>query len=148
MTRRLYLAVSVMVFVLMLGVSYAEECPRLGVRDCKPGSQAGVCYWRECQQSGSLMQMIFTGETCTCPSGESDIKSQLSAGAQCADQKLIEDVEECSLAVQSNFTFEAYIAADCKVHVKGDPQRKNRSYFAFDNCIRSKGQPIKSWERE
>ena len=148
MKPRFYLAVLVMVLVLMAGVSSAQECQRLGVRDYKPSSQPGVCYWWECQQTGSVMQMIFTGEKCTCPRSELDIKNQFYAEAQCSDQKLIQDVEECALAVQSNFVFEAYVSPDCKVHVKGDPQRRNRSYFEFDRCMSSKGQTIKNWERE
>jgi hypothetical protein len=79
---------------------------------------------------------------------KADSKDQPKAEAQCSDQKLIEDVEDCLLSVQSNFSFEAYVSADCKVHVKGDPKRKNRSYATFDSCLSSKGQPIKSWERE
>jgi hypothetical protein len=66
--RRFCLAAFVLIIVLVAGVSAAEECKRLGVRDCRPGtSNKNICYWWECQQTGSLMQMIFTGQTCTCP---------------------------------------------------------------------------------
>jgi hypothetical protein len=94
------------------------------------------------------MQMIFTGEKCTCPRSELNIENQLYAQAQCSDEKLIQDVEECALDVQSNYAFDAYVSPDCKVHVKGDPKYKNRSYFAFDRCMSNKRQPIKNWERE
>ncbi|MCX5819718.1 MAG: hypothetical protein NT047_07390 [Deltaproteobacteria bacterium] len=126
MKRRFCLAVLVTVLVLMGGESYAQECQRMGEGDCKPSSQPGVCYRWECQQTGALIY----------------------AQAQCPEEKLIQDVEECALAVQLNFNFNAYVSPDCKVHVKGDPRQKNRSYFEFDRCMSKKGQPIKSWERE
>ncbi len=39
----------------------------LGVRDCRTSTTPGVCYWWECQQTGSETQMIFLGIKCTCP---------------------------------------------------------------------------------
>jgi len=86
--------------------------------------------------------------SCAGESRRVEIKDQSIIEGQCSDQKLVEDVEECSLALQSHFSFNAYVSGDCKIHVKGDPQRRNRSYAEFDGCLSSKGRPIMSWERE
>lgn len=57
--------------ILMVGVCYAEECTTLGVKHCR-ASSPGVCYWWECQQTGSVTQMIFLGQKCDCPKSEAD----------------------------------------------------------------------------
>ncbi len=77
--KRFCLAILVIALVLMAGVSYAQECKRLGVRECRPGTPKGVCYWWECQQTGSVMQMVFTGKTCTCPRSEMNSDSDKQA---------------------------------------------------------------------
>ncbi len=82
--RRLYLVLlAAVMVVVMAGASYAQECKRLGVKDCRPSQQKGVCYWWECQQTGSVMQMIFTGQKCNCPRSELNIGSGLVAKSGC-----------------------------------------------------------------
>jgi hypothetical protein len=82
--KRLCLTIWMMIILmLMVGVSYAQECKRLGVKDCRPSTQEGVCYWWECQQTGSVMQMIFTGQKCDCPRSELNIGSGQVAKSGC-----------------------------------------------------------------
>jgi hypothetical protein len=83
--KQLYsvLLVMVILMMLMVGVSQAQECKRLGVKDCRPSTTKGVCYWWECQQTGSVMQMIFTGKQCDCPRSELNIGNGLVAKSGC-----------------------------------------------------------------
>jgi hypothetical protein len=82
--RKPYLVLLVIVMMmLMAGTSYAQECKRLGVKDCRPSTTKGVCYWWECQQTGSVMQMIFTGKQCNCPRSELNIGSGQVAKSGC-----------------------------------------------------------------
>jgi hypothetical protein len=82
--KRFCLTVLVMIILMLfVGVSNAQECKRLGVKDCRPSTQKGVCYWWECQQTGSVMQMIFTGQRCDCPRSELNIDSGQVAKAGC-----------------------------------------------------------------
>lgn len=68
--RRSFLTLAVMAGVFIAGVCRAEECTTVGARDCRTSNQPGVCYWWECQQTGSVKQMIFLGQKCTCPRSE------------------------------------------------------------------------------
>lgn len=70
--RRFCFVVIVMAVLLMAGVSLAEECTTVGAKDCRRSNQPGVCYWWECQQTGSVKQMIFLGQKCTCPQSKLD----------------------------------------------------------------------------
>ena len=70
--RQFCLVLVVIAVLSMAGVSYGEECTTLGAKDCKPSNQPGVCYWWECQQTGSVRQMIFLGQKCTCPRSRLD----------------------------------------------------------------------------
>lgn len=76
--RRSFVVAALITMVLVAGVCRAEECTTVGVRDCRASNQPGVCYWWECQQTGSVKQMIFLGQKCTCP------QSELNGGARFA----------------------------------------------------------------
>jgi hypothetical protein len=82
--RRLYSVLLVIAMMMLLvGVAYAQECKRLGVKDCRTSTQKGVCYWWECKQTGSVMQMIFTGDRCNCPRSKFNIGSSEVAKSGC-----------------------------------------------------------------
>ncbi len=95
--KRFCLAMLALALFLMTGVSYAQECKRLGVKDCRPSTQQGVCYWWECKQTGSVMQMIFTGEKCTCPKRRSELKSggQKQSAKSGSEIEIASTVESC-----------------------------------------------------
>jgi hypothetical protein len=61
---------------------FAQSCTTIGVKDCRVTSK-GVCHWWECQQTGSVKQMIFTGKTCKCPRSELNMGGDQVAKAGC-----------------------------------------------------------------
>jgi hypothetical protein len=83
MKRFYFVLLVIVMMMLMAGTSSAQECKRLGVKDCRPSTTRGVCYWWECQQTGSIMQMIFTGKQCECPRSELNIGSTQVAKSGC-----------------------------------------------------------------
>jgi hypothetical protein len=65
----LVLAMVLGLFVLVTGVSTA--CT-LGVKECRPGTPQGTCYWWWCETCGSETCWIFKGTTCTCPQAKNE----------------------------------------------------------------------------
>jgi len=62
------LCIGVVLVLMTANLGFAQECTTLGVTDCrKSDPKSNTCYIWECKQTGSAKQMIFTGQTCTCP---------------------------------------------------------------------------------
>lgn len=131
----------VTLFVLLANISYAG-CT-LGVKDCRESTtEKGVCYWWECQQTGSETQYIFLGTKCTCPQKKSELDEPfLVAQNQCygrSFEELKRDAKICQDWVQGwDRQFSAYVTPDCTPHIYGG----SKTVFEFQKCMSDRGWP-------
>ena len=86
--------VMLLVFWMLFMATITYAGCTLGVRDCR-SSSPGVCYWWECQQTGTETQYIFLGIKCICPK-RSDLAPDTMVG------KLQDDSEEICFYINPN----------------------------------------------